>query len=137
MLQFVNLAEKYGFTASVSTHYEVTCSMFDNLRERPFEKGLKVTEQKPVIQVPWRGIPAASRNIPLLAGIRSLYNQFPHWSDPVTVYFRSNSCGYEVVGIERQSSARAIGREGSRKNCVSSMPEGGVFWLSKRSALGL
>ena len=39
----------------------------------------------------------------LLAEIRSIHLDYPHWGASIGVYLRSGAAGYEIVGIERGS----------------------------------
>ena len=39
----------------------------------------------------------------LLAVIRSLNDDFPHWQQTVSVYLRPEGSGYQIVSIERDS----------------------------------
>jgi hypothetical protein len=109
LLHFENLSEKYGFTVPGTTQYEVKWSVYDNQRQHNLTRGPKVTGQKPAIELLWQDMPPVKTNLLLLAEVRSFHKQFPHWEDPIKVYFRSNRNGYELVGIERESPARPIG----------------------------
>jgi hypothetical protein len=87
-LRFENLSEKYGFVES-QTRYETQWFAFDN------ETG----ERRRLPAFP----SAQEAGSFLLAEVRSINADYPHWSAPVAVYFRPRGSGYDVVGIERGS----------------------------------
>jgi hypothetical protein len=97
-LRFENLSERYGF-AQAGTSYEVQWFEFENETGARRELSLKETqrETRSILPVP------ASRDAFLLAEIRSIHSDYPHWSSAVSVYLRPASAGYEIVGIERES----------------------------------
>ncbi len=99
VLEFTNLSEHYGF-ADVDTRYNVSRSSYDNERDE------RRTVSEPVTQSGTRiELPDGDGNF-LLVEIRSLNEDYPHWSAAVGVYLRPKGpkgAGYEIVGIDRES----------------------------------
>ncbi len=97
-LRFVNLSERYGFV-EVASSYEVQWFAYDN------ETGARreLTEATTAREI-GSSLPAApSPESFLLAVIRTINLENPHWGAPVGVYLRPRTAGYEIVGIERES----------------------------------
>jgi hypothetical protein len=109
-LTFVNLSEKHRFVAARSTRYRVTWSLYDNrsasVRQRLGEP-VSIEEGRSPLPEPRRYL--ADRDMLLVAEIRSLHPDHPHWERPVHVYLRSTGERYEVVGIERDAPQEYIG----------------------------
>ncbi len=99
-LEFTNLSEKYGFV-DVDTRYGVSWSTYDNERDERRALGGPMTQSGNRIELPEGG-----RNF-LLAEIRSMNEDYPHWSTTVSVYLRPKATGYEIVGIERESPEKS------------------------------
>ena len=99
VLEFTNLSEHYGFV-DVDTRYNVSRSSYDNERDE------RRTVSEPVTQSGTRiELPDGDGNF-LLVEIRSLNEDYPHWSTAVGVYLRPKGpkgAGYEIVGIDRES----------------------------------
>lgn len=94
-LEFANLSEKYGFVEA-PTRYQVSWSTYDNDTGERGELTEPHTQSATTIEIPegdghfW------------LAEIRSVNEDYPHWSTTVRVYLRPRERGYEIVGIERE-----------------------------------
>ena len=97
-LRFVNLSERYGFVEA-ATRYEIQWFAFDN------ETGARRELSEARTQRETRsGLPATpSAESFLLAEIRSINLDYPHWGASIGVYLRPGAAGYEIVGIERES----------------------------------
>jgi hypothetical protein len=95
-LEFANLSEKYGFVDATTT-YSVSWSTYDN--ERDERRSLRETTAQPGTRVE---LPESDGKF-LLAEIRSLNEDYPHWSTTIGVYLRSKGSSYEIVGIDRES----------------------------------
>jgi len=97
-LAFVNLSENYGFVEG-ETSYQIQWFAFDNetgaRRElSPATSGRETRSRLPA---------APGGESFLLAEIRSVHADYPHWSSSIGVYLRPGRAGYEIVGIERES----------------------------------
>lgn len=128
-LAFVNLSELHGFVEGPSA-YRVAWSVFDNASGtmRPIEgatedvesgaaagdaatgravvDGGAVSVALPAPPPPSAsGAPGAGEEPFLVAEIRTLNPEFPHWERPVLVYLRPAGGHYEVVGILRDDDA--------------------------------
>ncbi len=101
-LQFVNLSERYGFVEA-ATSYEIQWFAFDN------ETGARRELSEATTQRETRsGLPATPSAEPfLLAEIRSINLDYPHWGASIGVYLRPGAAGYDIVGIERESPEKA------------------------------
>jgi hypothetical protein len=109
-LHFVNLAEKYGFAPSGSTQYQVDWSVYDNQQQGKMSGRTEpAVESETRSKLPWQKQFLKEKDLLLLAEIRSLNSDRPHWKRRISVYLRSNEGSYEVVGIERESPPRPIG----------------------------
>jgi hypothetical protein len=97
-LRFVNLSEKYGF-AEASTSYEIEWFAFDNETGTRRELSPKRTHREESASLPAAPGPESF----LLAEIRSIHSDYPHWSTSIGISLRPRGAGYEVVGIERES----------------------------------
>jgi len=95
-LEFENLSERYGFVDAKTT-YSVSWSTYDN--ERDERRSLTEATSQPGTHIE---LPDSDGKF-LLAEIRSLNEDYPHWSATVGVYLRSNGSSYEIVGIDRES----------------------------------
>jgi hypothetical protein len=117
-LEFVNLAERYGFAAA-ATRYEVTWHLFDNAdgTRLPLKGPFLQTERS--LALPIRDYLLGKENLLLQAEIRSLHPDHPPWKKAVRVYLRPREARFDIVGIERESSEEAMapgpaGGEGAR-----------------------
>jgi hypothetical protein len=97
-LEFVNLSERYGFVVG-ETRYEVQWFAFDNETGARRELSSKNPQRETRSSLPR----APSQESFLLAEIRSIHADYPHWSQSIGVYLRPGGAGYDVVGIERES----------------------------------
>ena len=101
-LAFDNLSEIYGF-AQGDSRYEVRWHTFDNATGETRALGAAVTREAPRAELPRADSGARF----LVAEIRTLNDEFPHWSTVVRVYLRPAASGFEVVGIDRESPAKS------------------------------
>lgn len=97
-LEFVNLSEKYGFVES-PTRYEIQWFAFENETGARRELSPATTGTETRSSLPAAPGPESF----LLARIRSIHEDYPHWSTSIDVYLRPGGAGYEIVGIERES----------------------------------
>ena len=97
-LEFVNLAERYGF-ASAATRYETSWSLFVNGTGAVRGLSEPTTSGDTVLPLPTDA--TLTENTFLMAEIRSLHPDFPAWATPVRVYLRPNGGRFDVVGIDR------------------------------------
>lgn len=97
-LWFVNLSERYGFVEA-PTSYEIQWFAFDNQTGARSELSPKKTQRETSSSLPT----ARSRESFLLAEIRSIHPENPHWKTSIAVTLRPGPAGYEIVGIERES----------------------------------
>ncbi len=97
-LRFVNLSEKYGFVGS-GTGYEIQWFALDNETGARRELSPKRTERETRSSLPAAPSPESF----LLAEIRSIHSDYPHWGKPIAVTLRGGSASYEIVGVERES----------------------------------
>lgn len=101
-LLFENLSERYGFVLTPS-RYEIAWHTYDNETGESRSLGAPVTQEALRAELP----PVASRELFLVAELRTKNEDFPHWSAAVRVYLRPEGDGYEVVGIDRESPERS------------------------------
>jgi hypothetical protein len=101
-LRFVNLSEKYRF-AQGETSYEIQWFAFDNETGARGELSSKRTQRETSSSVP--SAPGGEEF--LLAEIRSINADYPHWSTSIGVYLRRGGAVYDIVGIERESPANS------------------------------
>jgi len=95
-LEFTNLSEKYRFVEA-ATRYTVSWSSYDNERD---ERG---SSSGPMTQSGTRlDLPDGDGDF-VLAEIRSVNEDYPHWNTVVGVYLRLRGSSYEIVGIDRES----------------------------------
>jgi hypothetical protein len=98
-LEFTNLSEKYGFVGA-GTRYSVAWSTYDNETDERQALGGSRTYSDGRLELP------EGNGKFLLAEIRSMNEDYPHWNTRVSVYLRPKgrrASGYEIVGIERES----------------------------------
>jgi hypothetical protein len=107
-LQFTNLSEHYGFSTKGSTRYQVFWHLFDNDSQRIVASSGPVTATQPSCSLAFREPFLADDKKFILAEIHSLNEKHPNWTQGINVYLRPTESGYEIVGIERQSPARAF-----------------------------
>jgi hypothetical protein len=107
-LRFTNLSEEYEFTTKGSTRYQVFWHLFDNDAERIVASSGPVVVHQPISKLAFGELLISDRDTFLLAQIHSLNESHPNWTQGINVYMRPTEIGYEVVGIERESPARAI-----------------------------
>jgi hypothetical protein len=100
-LRFVNLSDRNGFVEG-ETSYEIQWFAFDNETGNRRELSPKTTQRETSSRLP----PPVAESF-LLAEIRSIHSDYPHWATPVRIYLRPRSGGFEVVGIERESPERS------------------------------
>ncbi len=108
-LEFTNLSEKYGFSDSGSTRYQVSWSLFDNEKQErlySLRSNETLDQSSTVLPEPERW--GHDQNLLLLAEVQSLHPEFPHWKQRIGVYLRYDGSRHEVVGIERESPRAAI-----------------------------
>lgn len=99
-LEFTNLSEKYGFV-DADTHYSVSWSTYDNETDERGSLGEAATVSGTRLALP------DGDGAFLVADIRSMNADFPHWSSLVSVFLRPNRVGYEIVGIDRESPEKS------------------------------
>jgi hypothetical protein len=107
-LEFTNLAETYGF-AEPGARYQVQWSVFDNVTgvATPIDEPRTSGERR----VPLPKQPSVDRSSRfLVADIRTLHGRYPAWDAPIGVCLRPTADGYDVIGIDRTSSAEPPGR---------------------------
>jgi len=97
-LAFVNLSERYGFVEA-ETSYEIQWFAYDNGTGARRELSQTSTERETRSRLPT----APSRESFLLAAIRSINSENPHWRTSIEVTLRPGVAEYEIVGIERES----------------------------------
>jgi hypothetical protein len=97
-LAFLNLSEKYGFVEA-GTSYQIQWFAFDNDTGARRELSPATTGRETLSRLP----AAPGGESFLLAEIRSVHADYPHWSASIGVYLRPGRAGYEIVGIERES----------------------------------
>jgi hypothetical protein len=97
-LHFVNLSEKYGFVEG-ETRYDVQWFAFDNETGRRRDLSEKRTRRETSVSLPAAPSPEAF----LVAEIRSVHGDYPHWGNAIAVTLRPAPAGYDIVGIERES----------------------------------
>jgi hypothetical protein len=97
-LEFANLSERYGFVDG-PTRYEIQWFAFDNDTGTRRELSPAATGSEARSSLPAAPGPESF----LLAEIRSINADYPHWSASIGVYLRSAGAGYEIVGVERES----------------------------------
>ncbi|MDA1092287.1 MAG: hypothetical protein O3A25_03285 [Acidobacteria bacterium] len=97
-LEFVNLAERYGFAAS-GTRYQTSWSIYVNGADGVLGLSEPATGTSTVLSLP--ADPPLGGDSYLMAEIRSLHPDFPAWDTPVRVYLRPDGDRFELVGIER------------------------------------
>jgi hypothetical protein len=102
-LRFVNLSEKYGFVQA-KTSYEVQWFAFDNETGSRRELTPKTTVQETRSILP----AAPGDGSFLIAEIRSVNSENPHWASGVAVALRPRGGSFELVGIERESPEISI-----------------------------
>jgi len=99
-LEFVNLAERYGF-ASAGTRYETSWSLYvnDTGAMLGLSEPTTTTGDDTVLALPTDA--PRTENTYLMAQIRSPHPDFSAWAAPVRVYLRPNGGRFELVGIDR------------------------------------
>jgi len=97
-LAFVNLSEKYGFVEA-ETSYEVQWFAYDNETGARRELSQTSTERETRSRLEAAPSPESF----LIAEIRSINPENPHWRTSIEVTLRPGGTGYEIVGIERES----------------------------------
>jgi hypothetical protein len=97
-LRFVNLSERYGFVEA-ATGYEIQWFAYDNETEAQRELTPATTARETRSNLPAAPSPVSF----LLAVIRSINSENPHWRTSIAVTLRPGATGYEIVGIERES----------------------------------
>jgi hypothetical protein len=102
-LRFVNLSERYGFVEA-RTSYEVQWLAFDNETGARRELGPKTTGEETRSSLP---APPGGGSF-LVAEIRSINAENPHWVSTIAVTLRPRDGAYELVGIERESPEISI-----------------------------
>lgn len=107
-LKFANLSEEYGFSAEGSTRYQVFWHLFDNENQRIVASSGPVVETQPSSSFAFREPFLVDDEMFILVEIHSLNEKHPNWTQGINVYLRPTEVGYEVVGIERESPARAF-----------------------------
>jgi hypothetical protein len=95
-LEFTNLSAKYGFVEA-TTRYNVAWSTYDAATDE--RRALSEPRTQSETRVP---LPDGDGKF-LLAEIRSMNEDYPHWGTIVGVYLRPKGSTYEIVGIERES----------------------------------
>jgi hypothetical protein len=96
-LRFVNLSERYGFVEA-ETSYEIQWFAFDNETGDRRELGPKTTGGETRSSLP----AAPEDGSFLVAEIRSINAENPHWVSAIAVTLRPRDGAYELVGIERE-----------------------------------
>ncbi len=102
-LRFVNLSEKYGFVEA-KTGYEIQWFAFDNETGARRELSPKRTEQETRSSLPATPNPEPF----LVAEIRSVSTENPHWATTIAITLRSRAGSYDIIGIERESPEISI-----------------------------
>ncbi len=97
-LEFQNLSERYGFVET-PTRYEIQWFAFDNETGARRELSPATTGPETRSSLPRAPGPESF----LLAEIRSIHADYPHWSASIRVYLRPRGAGYDIVGVERES----------------------------------
>ena len=95
-LEFTNLSEKYRFVEA-ATRYTVSWSTYDNERDERGSSSGAVTQSGTRLDLP------DGDGDFVLAEIRSVNEDYPHWNTVVGVYLRLRGSSYEIVGIDRES----------------------------------
>ncbi len=101
-LEFVNLSERYGLVEA-ETRYEIQWFSHDNETGARRELSPTSTQRETRSRLPTAPDPESF----LLAEIRSIHVDYPHWSTSIGVYLRPGGAAYEIVGIDRESPEMA------------------------------
>ena len=99
-LEFTNLSEKYGLGASGSA-YQARWSVYDNASGASREVGQGTAVNTPRLAIPSESLSGDSY---LAVSIRTQNASHQSWNREVRVYLRPASGGYQIVGIEREST---------------------------------
>ena len=97
-VEFVNLAERYGFVAT-GTRYQTSWSLY--LNETGAVLGLTEPTTGGDTVLPLPSTPRLTGDTYLMAEIRSMHPNFPAWNRPVRVYVRPDGGSFDLVGIDR------------------------------------
>lgn len=95
---FANAAVDAGVATS-PTAYAVQWYHFDNPVGRGDPIGPEVQVSEPRVAAPLESVRGKEF---VSVTIRAIHHEFPHWAQPVTIYFRRAEGGWRPVGLERQ-----------------------------------
>ncbi len=102
-MEFTNVSQAHGFVDS-ETEYSLSWSLFDNRTGAREALRSAVTQSQTRSELPER--PRKGPDDFLLAELRSINTDFPHWDAPITVYLRPVGGGYRIVGVDRAQRAQ-------------------------------
>jgi hypothetical protein len=95
-LTFDNAAVTAGVTGPPAT-YVVSWTSFDNATGEFVGAREEVETQEPRVSAPSRMLQGPAF---LVAEIRAIDPDYPHWAAPVRAYFRREGSGWQTVGLE-------------------------------------
>jgi len=101
-LEFENAAMTAG-VASGEAGYTLTWSRFDNDADAMVGPTWDTTSTAPMAHAPVEILASAPF---VTVSITTSHPDFPHWMDPVRVYFRRTADGWDTVGIDRSVRQR-------------------------------
>ena len=99
-LTFANAAVQAGVAAPAS-EYRVSWARFDNLTHQATRAGDDVTTREPRAQAP-AALMATGGPEFIEVRIAAVHPSFAAWATPVTVHFRRQGAGWQLVGVARQ-----------------------------------
>ena len=97
-LTFANASQRAG-VGNAAERYAIQWSHFDNASAAHTNAGGEQMVTAPRAQAPAALLAGGHEYI--AATIRTFHRDFPHWSQPVLLYFRQAGTGWSLAGLER------------------------------------
>ena len=98
VLKFRNAAVDAGLASATPIEYTLRWSRFDNAADAPVGQAEESRTAGTTGAAPAKILEGA----PFVAvAIETIHPDYPHWREPVRVYFRRTASGWQTVGLDR------------------------------------